>query len=209
MKYTTTKCRNCGFRTRSHESNVPNVQLGAPILPCPQCGHLILDSIATEYEFMTDAEREKFKTDSALVRSYPGNVLFIIMGLFLLIGGIANGNILFGLLFGAGCIVLGISRIIENSKMADEQIIEQEVYESLQRTKNIDYVKFIEESYAANKIKRRYHPFDDKGAFMDEHKIFETRQSYIQNMKVFNELMELMGVDTLEKESKSSTFINL
>ena len=210
MRYTTTSCRNCGFRTRSHESNVPDVQLGAPILRCPKCGNLILDSIATEYEFMTDKERDKFTTESAQAKSYPGNILFIVVGFVLLIGGIVTGGgyIAAGLIFGGGCIALGISQIIQNNKMCEEHIIEQAVYESLKRTKNKDYVEFIEQSYSANKIKRHYSAFADKKIFMEKYQTFETRESYIENMKVFNEIIELIGVDESVEESKTSTFIN-
>lgn len=210
MRYTTTSCRNCGFKTRSHESNVPNVQIGSPILRCPRCGNLILDGIATEYEFMTDKERAKFTTENARTASYPGNILFIIVGFALLIGGIVlgGGYIAAGLIFGGGCILLGISRIIKNNKMSSEQIIEQAVYESLQRTKNSDYVEFIKQSYSANEIKRQYRTYAGKDVFMNKYKIFETRESYIDNMKEFNKLIELIGVDECVEKSETTTFIN-
>ena len=210
MRYTTTSCRNCGFKTRHHESNVPNVQIGSPILRCPKCGNLILDSIATEYEFMTDKERAKFTTENAQTASYPGNILFIIVGFALLIGGIVlgGGYIAAGLIFGGGCIWLGISQIIENNKMSSEHIIEQAVYESLQRTKNSDYVEFIKQSYSANKIKRQYRAYVGKNVFMGKYKIFESRESYIENMKEFNELIELIAVDECVEKNETSTLIN-
>ncbi len=210
MRYTTTSCRSCGFRTRSYEGNVPDVQIGTPVLRCPKCGNLILDNIVTEYEFMTDREQSKFTTESAQARSYPGNILFIVMGFVLLIGGMSlgGGYIAAGLIFGGGCLFVGISQIVENSKMSDKHIIEQAVYESLQRTKNSDYVDFITQSYSANKIKRCYRPFEDKKIFMEKYKAFETRESYMENMQSFNELLELIGADEPVEESKNSIFIN-
>ena len=154
MRYITTWCRNCGFKTRNQETGVPNVQLGPPISRCPKCGKLILDSIATEYEFMSDKERAKFTTKRAYIASIPGNIIYVVLGLILFVGGIIAGeafatSMLF--LFGVGFMAWGTFHIIQNNKMKNEPIIEQAVYESLQRTKNINYVKFIEKMYSANK----------------------------------------------------------
>lgn len=92
--------------------------------------------------------------------------------------------------------------------MSSEQIIEQAVYESLQRTKNSDYVEFIKQSYSANEIKRQYRTYAGKDVFMNKYKIFETRESYIDNMKEFNKLIELIGVDECVEKSETTTFIN-
>ena len=205
MRYTTTKCSNCGFRTRNHESNVPSVQLGSPVLHCPRCGHLILDTIATEYEFMTDYEREKFTTSSLLFKSFLGNVLFIVVGLFILIGGLITGDdyVVLGVIFGGGCLCLGICQIIRNLKMRNEHIIEQAIYESLKRTQNVAYVSFIKESYTINKIKRNYHPFPGKVTFIRNYAFFEEKETYLENMKEFADLMNLIGNDISREESKS------
>ena len=115
MQYITTSCRNCGFRTRNHESNVPSLQIGAPISRCPNCGHLILDIFATEYEFMTERERKKFTTEAALAKSYPGNILLILFGLFFGGGMILSGEMMaFGLIFCIGSIAIGIFKICRN-----------------------------------------------------------------------------------------------
>ena len=62
------------YRTRNHQSNVPKVQIGAPVLRCPKCGNLIFDTINIEYEFMTDKERESFTTESAQSSSFLKNI---------------------------------------------------------------------------------------------------------------------------------------
>lgn len=205
MKYITTRCKNCGYRTRSHESGVPNVQIGPPILRCPKCGHLILDSIQTEYEFMTDNEKAKFSTQSALPKSYLGNILFIVVGLVLLIGGISTGNVA-GLICGGGCIALGVYQKVQNQKIASNELIEQAVYESLQRTANSKYVEFIKYAYEVNGIKRNYMPFTNKAAYIEQYKKFELRDSYIQNMKNFNQVLELINDDTPTEQSRTSIF---
>lgn len=198
MQYTTTSCRNCGYQTRSHESSVPKVQLGIPVIRCPKCNHLILDSIAIEYEFMTDKEKAKFNTNSAILRSYPRIVLLFIFGFALLIGGFfgGGGSIVVGLLGGGFCIFLAIDNIITNSKISNEHTFEQAVYESLQRTKNPEYVAFIENCYASSKIKRQFTPFSDKLSFYEEYKYIPLRQSYIQEMKKFEELLNSIGINS-------------
>ena len=210
MRYTTTSCRNCGFRTRSHESNVPDVQIGMPVLRCPKCGHLILDGIATEYEFMTPSERERFTSSSAEEKSSFGNILFIIFGLILLIGGIVTGEeyVLIGLIFGGGLIFVGISQMAQNAEMVKENIIEQAVYESLQRTKNKEYVKFLQESYVVNKIKRNYKPYPNTECFFQKYSHFKSRETYIQNMKDFDQIISLISSDTTIDENNSTTFID-
>ena len=90
--YTTTRCRNCGYVTRNHEQNVPKVQLGEPITKCPRCSHLIIDSFATEYEFMTDKEKSKFRSTYATIRHLPYNTIAIAFGLFMLYTGISMGG---------------------------------------------------------------------------------------------------------------------
>lgn len=210
MRYITTSCSNCGFRTRNHEGGVPSVQIGAPVLPCPKCGHLILDSIVTEYEFMTDGERKRFTTETAGIRVLIGNLFIILVGFFLLIGGLITGEeyTIIGLLFGGGIIGVGVFTVVKNIQMKNEQIIEQAVYESLQRTKNRDYVEFIKRTYMAKNIKRYYRAFTDKNNFIEKYQTFETRKSYIENMKAFNELLELIGVGKSVEEDETSTFIN-
>lgn len=53
---------------------------------CPKCGQLILDGIATEYEFMTDREREKITTAGLLERSYLGNIRIIFRAVLYVVG---------------------------------------------------------------------------------------------------------------------------
>lgn len=194
--YTTTKCRNCGYHTRSHERAVPKVQIGAPIFPCPNCGHLILDSIIAEYEFMTDRERVNFGSTVANVRTYPSNILAIIMGIFFFVVGITADSLTVMYIIAAiVCFAVGVSNIISNSKATDEKVMEQAIYESLQRTKNVEYVKYIEATYAANKIKRTYRPYTDRQSFIEQYKYMESRKSYIENMASFEDLVKHLGIE--------------
>ena len=211
MKYITTSCPNCGYKTRSHESGVPSVQIGAPILPCPKCGQLVLDTIQTEYEFMTDSEKARFSTQSALPKSYIGNILFIALGIFLLIGGFVLNDtayLVVGLIGGIGCIAIGVFQIVRNHKIADNATIEQAVYESLQRTKNSKYVEYIKTAYQQNGIKRNYLPYTNKATFIEQHKAFELRESYKQNMQAFNQLLESFDAEIPAEKTDTTVFMH-
>ena len=208
MQYLTTKCRNCGYRTRDRETGVPKVQIGTPILICPRCGHLILDSIQTEYEFMTDKEKERFSSQSAFTRSIFGNIFFIVFGLIFLIGSITigGGYIAVGIICGGGMIALGVYQITKNQASRNNKDIEQAVYESLKRTENKDYVKYIETAYNSAGIDRKYKEFTDKNNFINENKNFEERSSYKENMEYFNELLNKIGINTTISNDKTSAF---
>ncbi|HRF69936.1 MAG TPA: hypothetical protein PKV66_00735, partial [Candidatus Pelethenecus sp.] len=210
MVYTTTKCSNCGYKTRNHESGVPRVQIGWPISVCPQCGHLILDSITTEYEFMTESEKAKFTSKSSAIKSSPGNIIFIIFGLFFFIGGIVGAEgiyIAVCIIIGLLCIGIGVGQIFHNQKMVKDEIIEQCVYESLKRTANPEYVKIIQRAYAANGIKRKYTPYARKEDFIEQYKKFELRESHKENMDAFTELFALLeSNNTSVERAKNSTF---
>lgn len=196
MTYTTTRCKNCGYATRSFEGGVPKVQIGAPIIRCPKCGYLILDSINSEYEFMTDKERANFGSSRATVKSYPFNIIAIVMGICFFIAAITASSLTVPFIIAAIiCLAVGISNLLSNSKAADQKIIEQKVYESLQRTKNTKYVEFIEKSYSSNKIKRIYRPYSDKESFFEQYKYFELRESYKEEMKEFGELLRYMQLE--------------
>ena len=198
MQYITTSCRNCGYRTRNHESGVPSVQIGHPVGKCPRCGHLILDCICTEYEFMTEKEKKKFNPDTF---NDGGNYIFIIVGIILFFGSIATGggaSIMLGLLLSIGCFYMGISRILENKRLKEDEFIEQCVYESLKRTENKYYVNFVEQAYKANGIQRTFKEFENKKEFLEKYNKFETRKSYKDNMNEFNEVLEIID---LKKEA--------
>lgn len=208
MQYLTTKCRNCGYRTRNRETGVPKVQIGMPILICPRCGHLILDSISTEYEFMTDKEKERFSSQSAFAHSLLGNIFYIVFGLILLISSITigGGYIAFGIICGGGIIALGVYQIIKNQESCNNKDIEQAVYESLKRTENKDYVIYIETAYNSASIDRKYKEFTGKNNFINENKNFEERSSYKENMEYFNKLLNEIGVNTTISKDETSTF---
>lgn len=202
MRYVTTKCRNCGYKTRNHESGVPRVQLGTPIFKCPKCGHLILDPIQTEYEFMTDSERTSFSSNSMIQKNYFGSALFIIFGIVLFIAGIVlgGGYIAIAILGGLGCIGVGIFDIIRGKKMANNEEIEQAIYESLQRTANTEYVAYIKNVYNENGIKKIYTPFVGRNNFIELYKKFEARESYKESMNEFNQFLEMIGDESIHVE---------
>ena len=207
MKYITTKCRHCGYATRSHESGVPAVQIGQPIIKCPVCGNLIFDSIATEYEFMTDNEREKFSSENAEGKAIAANLFFIILGAIMLIAFCASGEsggIFTGLFAGGLSIAMGIIQIKRNSNMVNEKIIEQAVYESLKRTENKEYVEFLKNAYSDNKIKRAYSLYQNRKDFMEKYKYFEERDSYSEQMKKFAAILPLISKEEVT-ESKNFT----
>lgn len=186
------------------------MQIGAPIYKCPNCGHFILDTIAVEYEFMTDAERRKFSTNAALPKSYIGNIIYILFGIFLIAAGIACGKfyIAIGLIFGGGAIWIGISQIIQNHKYASANMIEQCVYQSLKRTSNKEYVELLKKLYAKNKIKREYRPFYDKENFLQKYAYFDSREEYKEEMAYFEEILSYINTsDSAEKNNESETHI--
>lgn len=208
MKYTTTKCRHCGYATRCFEGNVPKVQIGSPIIICPRCGNLILDSIITEFEFMTIEEKEKFSSELLTTKSTLKNIFLSIFGLILFIGSMFLGGwyIAVGIIFGIGMIAISIIDIVKERKLCNEEVVEQAIYESLQRTKNMEYVQFIQKAYETNKLRRNYTPFSDRNRFMKQYEKFEYRSSYKENMEEFNQLLELLKIENQVNKSKDSTF---
>lgn len=222
MKYTTTKCPHCGFQTRSHESSVPQVQIGPPIMLCPKCSHLILDDIATEYEFMTEKERRSFTTQAMKRRSFGGNLFLIVFGAFFFITGIIIGAInlseggssgigliISSILIGGGCVLLGICQIKRNKKLANEEFIEQCVYESLQRTSNKAYVDFVQSEYQTFKINRTFFPFDGKENFLQTYKKFEERESYQNSAREFEKVLNSLNESVkVEKTNVTSYWLH-
>lgn len=214
MTYTTTKCRNCGYRTRNRETGpVPTLQIGPSVLLCPQCGHLILDNFSTEYEFMNDKEKTKFSTQKILRKSYKENILLIIFGLMFLIGGIVSSvviseiaPIIYGIIAGAIFIIGAILKIRRDQELAKEGVIERAIYESLYRTSNIQYVEFLSKAYAANRSKRKYAPYLEKETFMEQHKENELSATYKEKECMFHKVMEAINADMPVESSKVSIF---
>lgn len=219
MKYTTTKCPHCGYQMRSHESRLPKVQIGAPILICPKCSRLILDSIATEYEFMTAQERQIYTTQAVKQQSYLGNLLFIVFGVLFFIAGIitgalycAEGNlsgigmIFGGIIIGCVCIAICIYQTKHNRELANEEFIEQCVYESLQRTSNKEYVDFVQIAYQAFGINRTFLPLNEKEDFLRMHKKFETHESYKKSMSEFENILNALDESAKIEKAKTNLF---
>lgn len=201
--YTTTRCRHCGHVIRNHERNVPKVQLGEPIRKCSRCGSLYVDDFATEYEFMTDKEKSRFRSTYAIIAHLPFNILAIAFGLFMLFAGISTGGtfLVMGIIMGAIGVYVGVSNIRENAKVADEKLLEQSVYESLRRTENPQYVEYITAIYTRNNIKRTYSPYINRESFMDQYKYFEKRPSYDESIDCINEIRILVEGSSIVQEN--------
>ncbi len=193
MRYISTHCPHCGYAIRHGETQVPKVQIGPPVQPCPKCRQLCLDPIATEYEFMTEEEKNKFTSQHALLRSLLSTIIFFIIGISFLIGGISEEV--------TGAIVAGIINIVfsvlltaYNIYSAKNKNVEQWVYESLQRTSIPLYLEMLKNVYSTNNVNRKYSPYVRKTEFLKSHKNFETRKSYIDSMQNFNDLLERLKI---------------
>ena len=189
MKYTTTKCRNCGYATRIHESGVSKLELDMPIQICPACGNLILDTIKTEYEFMLESEREIFSSKNYENKSILGFIFSLFAGLFFLILGFIIGEETTTIplwIVSAFLFYICIRNRVNYSKISKNKLIEQAIYASLKRTSNKNYVKFLEILYLENKIKRIFNPLKDKESYMKENVNLETLDYYKESMKVFD-----------------------
>lgn len=205
MTYTTAKCKNCGYKIRNNESNLPRVQLGMPIMVCPKCGSLILDTIATEYEFMSERERENFSNQKALSKTYLGNIIFIGFGIFMLIGGFTN-NITALILIGLALLGMGIYQIIKNRLLIANNSIELMIYYSLKRTSNNDYIKILNRAYSSNNMSRKYNPYERKETFLEEHKFLENKSSYSDETEFVEEICNRTSADTAIYKSQVTTF---
>lgn len=190
MKYTTTSCKKCGFKTRNKESSLPSVQIGLPIIECPNCHKFILDSIITEYEFMTDVERSRFQKDNAILLSLPGNLIFIIMGLLFFIWGLsATGDYsIITPIIGSILFLIGAIQIVKNIIIYVKGNLEQEIYLSLKRTENKEYREFLEWIYKCFGISRKYKPYLEKETFLEENKHFGQTDNFKLRMEYFNSI---------------------
>lgn len=188
MKYTTTSCKKCGFKTRNRESSLPSVQIGLPIIECPNCHNFILDSIITEYEFMSKSEKGRFEKNNAMLLSIPGNLIYIIMGLFFLIWGLSTTGdySIIAPIIGLILIMMGMAQIVKNIKIYINGNLEQEIYMSLKRTENKEYREFLERIYKSFGICRTYEPYLGKEKFLEDNKHFEQSDRYKINMEYFN-----------------------
>lgn len=203
MKYITTKCPHCGNVTRNNESGLPSVQLGEPILICSKCNKYMLDPIQTEYEFMTDSQKNSFKSSVASRRSIASNLIFIIAGILFLSGSLsAEGEyVAFTIIIGSVLLLMGVGQMIGNSKFIKDKTLEKEIYRSLTRTSNSNYVEFLSTLYTNSKSKKIYYQYKEKEYFMSNYKDI-LPQHEIENIK--NEISSFMSI-ILNNEIKDST----
>lgn len=212
MEYITSKCPHCKYKYRNRESNVPKVQIGSTAFICPNCGNLIMDNIMTEYEFMTERERKTFESEKLLKSSLLGNVVMIMFGLFMAIGGFVIGDatsIIIGLIFGGACLYFSISNVINNVRLADNKVVEQYIFESLRRTSDKEYREFLISYYATLKRKKRYYnPLENRQQIMSEYIKFVP----IENQKEFENEFKILKskITTLDKvmSAKDVTTLN-
>lgn len=195
--YTTTACRNCDFKTRKNKRDVPKLDFRCPVSICPKCQTLMIDPLFAEYEFMTDKEKGKFTRDYIEKWMYITSIFWLLVGmgiliLFLSVGGTFNS--ILGLLFAGIGIVNFIISLLSLEEAKKNESFEQDIYVSLKRTSNQDYIDFL------NRFgERKYIPFVDKEVFMEKYRYFEERESYKQEMEKFMILME-----SIKKELNSS-----
>ena len=207
MQYTTTSCPHCGYKTRNSETGVSNVELGQTIIVCPNCKNLIIDTISTEYEFMTPYERSKYSSTSRILTKYNfGALLLVVFGLFFLIGGFTmSGEYkVLGIIIGTSLLCYGITQFIKVHKAKKLNIGEQIIYESLLRTSNSDYVKALKSIYNG---KRVYSPLDNRNTIIKNNSNYSTKEVHSRYQTQFNEVVERLdkSKDNM-KENKISRF---
>lgn len=207
MQYTTTSCPHCGYKTRNRETGVSNVELGQTIVVCPNCKNLIIDTISTEYEFMTPYERSKWSSTSSILTKYIfGALLLVGFGLFFLIGGFTmSGEYkVLGIIIGALLLCYGISQFVKVYKAKNLNIGEQIIYESLLRTSNPDYVNALKSFYNG---KRVYSPLENRDAIMKNNSNYSTKEVHSRYQTQFNEVLKRLDKSTGNmKENKMSTY---
>lgn len=197
MQYTTTSCPHCGYKTRNRETGVSNVELGQTIIVCPNCKNLIIDTFATEYEFMTPYERSKWSsTSSILMRYVIGALLFVGVGLFFFIGGFSmSGDYrVLGIIIGGLLLCYGIAQLVKVFKAKNMNIGEQMIYESLLRTSNPDYVKALKSIYNGDRV---YTPLKNRKEIIKSNSKYSTQEIHSRFKMQFNEVLK-----KLEKSSK-------
>jgi hypothetical protein len=205
MKYTTTRCPYCGNVTRNNESGVPSVQLGVPVIKCNKCSQYMLDPIQTEFEFMTDTQKNSFNSNVASRRGIAGNLIFIIAGVLFIIGSLsAEGEyVAITIVIGSLLLLMGVGQMIGNNKVIKEKTLEKEVYRSLIRRSNSDYVDFLSRLYRGSKSKKDYTVYKDKSYFISANKDLISINE-IENIK--NEVGSYMA-EILNNEIKDSTIM--
>lgn len=192
MKYTTTSCPHCGYKTRNRIPGTPDIELGQTIILCPNCKKLIVDTLSTEFEFMTSSERSKWTTEILINNYITVGLLFSLMGLLFVIGGfsLTDGykiaSIILGLLF----LCYGISEFIKIYKAKKLNIGEQIIYESLLRTSNPDYVKALKKIY---NDKRIYSALTNRGIILYNYKKYSTEDIHKVFQAKFKEMIILIN----------------
>lgn len=215
MIYTTTKCPHCGYRTRNMESGVSRVELGQTLFCCPKCNTLIMDTINTEYEFMTNRERKKWATTYLITTETIRGIFLLTMGIMFLIAEIISGvsewgfGIIFALLFGGGLIVWSIEKFISIGKAKTLHIGEQLIYESLLRTSNKKYVELLQSGYGK---KRTYSPLLNRSKTIDAYKKYSIQDIHKRFNDEFSNLLNMIENEDekteIEKAKTSSSCIN-
>lgn len=116
--------------------------------------------------------KNRFTSQHALLRSLLSTIIFFIIGISFLIGGISEEV--------TGAIVAGIINVVfsvlltaYNIYSAKNKNVEQWVYESLQRTSIPLYLEMLKNVYSTNKVNRKYSPYIRKTEFLKSHKNFE------------------------------------
>ena len=205
MKYTTTRCSKCGYATRLHDSETPDFQIGMPVFKCPKCGNLLVDSIATEYEFLTQSERESLQ--KSYKKSVIANIVLILVGYIVpIVGFMASGEIgVIGYVIPACSTLIGLVNLIKNGILYSKDFTEKLIYYSLKRTSNPEYVRFIVSAYRQMDIRRGYRSYRDREKFMKEYEYLEDEKdkSFEKTMDEYEELVSMLpNTDEAEKNDR-------
>lgn len=207
MKYTTTRCRNCGFATRFMEIGVPKFQLGMPLIICPKCQHLILDSIRTEFEFMTEKQRKKLLSHSIALGFYLSCVFFFLFGVISIIAvsisESSSAEIAVFVIVGICLMFFSVYKFVKFFLEIKSGIIEHAIYMSLQRTSNETYVEFLKTCYEKNGIKKIFSAFSGKNDILSNYKTCETTDFYKESKEDFDKLLVFIKDKTAEKDNSS------
>lgn len=197
MKRTTTSCENCGYKTRVMQSNMPSIMLDAPLSVCPKCGKLILDHIFTEYEFMTENQRNRFSKKVQRNSITAKGVGTMIIGAFIMIAGIMSGDVLFtvgGVVVGIIFATIGLYLMNSRLEAIDNGACEKLIYVSLRRTRNMDYVRALENAYSRFNDDKIYEKYQNRESFLSKHSYLEqdpwVKERMAQHKQILEALMQ-------------------
>lgn len=171
--------------------------LDAPLSVCPKCGKLILDHIFTEYEFMTENQRNRFSKKNQRNSITAKGVGTMIIGAFIMIAGIMSGDMLFtvgGVVVGIIFATIGLYLMNSRLEAIDNGACEKLIYVSLRRTRNTDYVRALENAYSRFNDDKLYEKYQNRESFLSKHSYLEqdpwVKERMAQHKQILEALMQ-------------------